>query len=181
VSSSPPRLLFVGPLDYRPNADAVRWLVGGIFPAVRARRPDVRLRLVGRGTEQVRGEGVEAAGYVADVAEEFENADALVVPMRMGGGVRFKVLEAMAAGVPVVSTPMGLAGITAESEQHALVAQSSAELAAATVRVLEDPDLARRLATAARRLVETRYDWGKITPGYLRLLTAARRSVRAGR
>src|SRR4029453_9060693 len=76
-----PRLLFVGPLDYRPNADAVRWLLGGILPAVRARRPDVRLRLVGRGTERLRGEGVEALGYVEDMSEELVQADALLVPM----------------------------------------------------------------------------------------------------
>lgn len=171
-------LLFLGPLDYRPNADAVRWLLGDVFGLVRAQTPRARLRLVGRGTERIQGEGVDAAGYVEDVAAELAAADALVVPMRMGGGVRFKVLEGMAGGVPVVSTPLGLAGIAATDGQHALIGRTAAELASAVVRVLEDRALARRLGAAARRLAEARYDWKKITPHYLRLLTLARRRRR---
>jgi glycosyltransferase involved in cell wall biosynthesis len=127
---------------------------------------------------QLRGEGVDAIGYVDDVAAEFARATALVVPMRMGGGVRFKVLEAMAAGVPVVSTPAGMAGIAAEHERHVLIGRSTAELAAAVGRVLEDRELAGRLSSIARKLVEGRYDWRVITPPYLRLLTAARRTAR---
>jgi glycosyltransferase involved in cell wall biosynthesis len=171
-------LLFVGPRAYRPNADAVSWFVRRVLPVVRARSPGIQLRLVGRGTERVRVEGVTPLGYVQDMASEWALADALVVPMRMGGGVRFKVLEAMAAGVPVVSTPMGLAGIAAEDGTHALVAASPTDFAAAVVRVLEDRALARRLASNARRLVESRYDWKRITPAYLRLLTEARRLTR---
>jgi len=175
---APASLLFVGPLDYRPNADAVRWLLHSIFPAVRARHPEIRLRLVGRGMDQLRGDGVDAIGYVDDVADELMRATALAVPMRMGGGARFKVLEAMAAGVPVVSTPAGMAGIAAEHERHVLIGRSTAELAAGLGRVLDDRDLAGRLSFTARKLVEGRYDWRVITPAYLRLLTSARRAAR---
>jgi glycosyltransferase involved in cell wall biosynthesis len=163
-------LLFMGPLDYRPNADAVRWLVSAVLPAVRRRLPDARLRLVGRGSERIQAEGVDAVGYVPDAAAELRQADALVVPMRMGSGTRFKVLEAMASGVPVISTPLGLAGIAAEPGKHALVGSSTAELAEATVQVLEDRALARSVARAARTLVEQRYAWKRITPTYLSLL-----------
>src|SRR4029453_17809039 len=91
-------LLFLGTLDYRPNADAADWLVRSILPEVRKSRPDAVLRLVGRGSERLGRDGVEGVGYVDDVAAELVGADALVAPFRMAGGVRFKVLEAMAAG-----------------------------------------------------------------------------------
>ncbi len=172
-------LLFMGPLDYRPNADAVRWLVGQVLPRIRRRLPDARLRLVGRGSEQVRGDGVDALGYVPDATAELRRADALVVPMRMGSGTRFKVLEAMAAGVPVVSTPLGLAGISAHPGRHALVGRTAAELADATVRALEERELARTVAQAARALVEQRYAWKRIAPTYLKLLSEARRTPRS--
>lgn len=170
--------LFIGPLDYRPNADAVRWLVRTIWPRIQAALPEARLRLVGRGAERIAGANVDAIGYVDDIAEELGRADALIVPMRMGAGVRFKVLEAMAAGVPVVSTSVGLSGIAAEHERQALVANSAEELASAAVRVVEDRTLGRRLAREARGLVEARYDWKKITPNYLRLLNVAQQRGR---
>lgn len=168
-------LLFLGTMDYRPNADAARWLVGSILPSIRRSDPEVRLRLVGRGAERFRAEGVDAIGYVDDISAELARADVMVAPLRMGGGVRFKVLEAMAAGVPVVATPRGLQGIEAEPERHALVASTAAEFATAVTRVLDDAALAGQLAHAARQLVEQRYDWSVIAPSYLALLSKVRR------
>lgn len=175
------RLFFVGSMHYRPNADAMRWFVSRVLPRLQAAIPDVHLRIVGAGTERFHGAGVEGAGYIADIAQELGGADVMLVPMRMGSGVRFKVLEAMAAGVPVVSTPLGLAGIAGLHERHALVARAAGDFAAAVVRVLHDRQLARQLAANARRLVEDRYDWRKIAPHYLRLLSEARRSARSRR
>jgi glycosyltransferase involved in cell wall biosynthesis len=168
-------LLFLGTLDYRPNADAVAWLVRDILPAIRQSRPDVRLRLVGRGSERLQGDGVEGIGYVDSVLSQLEEADALVAPLRMAGGVRFKVLEAMAAGLPVVGTPAGLQGIDAEPDRHALVARTAPDLASAALRVLDDGPLAKRLALAGRKLVQERYDWSVIAPKYLALLSKARK------
>ncbi len=171
-------LFFIGPMDYRPNADAVRWLVGEVLPRIRRRLPRARLRLAGRGSERTRADGVDALGYVADAAAELRQADALIVPMRMGSGTRLKVLEAMAVGVPVVSTSLGLAGISAEPDRHALVGRTAAELADAAVRVLEERELARAIAQEARALVEQRYAWKRIIPTYLKLLSEARRTAR---
>jgi polysaccharide biosynthesis protein PslH len=169
-------LLFVGTLDYRPNSDAVRRLMRSVLPIVRRDRPAARLRLVGRGAEQFHAEGMDAVGYVEDIGPELGRADVLVAPLRMGGGTRFKVLEAMAAGVPVVATPAALQGIDAEPGRHALVARAAADFAAAVTRVLDDPTLAHQLAHAARKLVEERYDWGVIAPKYLALLSKVRRA-----
>ena len=168
-------LLFLGTLEYRPNADAANWLLKAILPEVRRSKPEVRLRLVGRGSERLRGDGVDAVGYVEDVSAELARADVLVAPFRMAGGARFKVLEAMAAGLPVVSTPAGLQGIDAEPDRDVMVAGTAKELAAAAVRVLDDAALALRLAHGARKLVEQRYDWSVIAPKYLAVLSKSRR------
>ncbi|HZT05615.1 MAG TPA: glycosyltransferase family 4 protein [Chloroflexota bacterium] len=168
-------LFFAGSLAYRPNADAVRWLTRSVLPLVRARLPRVRLRLAGRGTERIRGDGVEPLGYVEDIGSELARADVAVVPMRMGSGVRFKVLEAMAAGVPVVSTTLGISGVSAQPGRHVLIANRPSEFAEAVAKVIEDRALARSLAIQARQLVENRYDWDRVTPVYLRLLSNVRR------
>jgi glycosyltransferase involved in cell wall biosynthesis len=168
-------LLFVGTMDYRPNADAAGWLVHRILPAIRNARPDLRVRLVGRGAERFRADGVDAIGYVDDMRPELDGADVMLAPLRMGGGTRFKVLEAMAVGMPVVATPLGMQGIDAEPDRDALVARTADDFIAAVERVLADHALAERLARNARKLVEARYDWSVIAPKYLALLSKVRR------
>ena len=118
---------------------------------------------------------MEGIGYVDTVSGQLAEADALVAPFRMAGGARFKVLEAMAAGLPVVGTPAGLQGIDAEPDRHALVARTAPDLASAALRVLDDGPLAKRLALAGRKLVQERYDWSVIAPKYLALLSKARK------
>jgi glycosyltransferase involved in cell wall biosynthesis len=168
-------VLFIGTMEYRPNADAAGWLIQRVLPAIRRARPDVRLRLVGRGAERFRADGVEAIGYVDDIRPQLDDADVMVAPLRMGGGTRFKVLEAMAVGLPAVSTPLGLQGIDAEPNRDALVAATADDFAASVIRILDDGALAERLARSARKLVEERYDWSVIAPKYLALLSKVRR------
>jgi glycosyltransferase involved in cell wall biosynthesis len=96
----------------------------------------------------------------------------------MAGGSRFKILEAMAAGIPVVSTTAGIAGIAASHEEHALVADSARAFAESAARLLLDRELAQSLAAKARALMESRYDWAKIGQNYLRILTSTRHATR---
>jgi glycosyltransferase involved in cell wall biosynthesis len=168
-----PAVLFAGTLGYRPNADAVRWLLDAIMPTVWERVPEARVFVVGRGPAAdlvARGQHdprVAVTGPVERVDPYWPRASAYVLPVRGGGGTRFKALEAMAAGLPIASTPMGMEGIAAEDGVHFLAGATPDELAAAILRLLEDRVLRERLAEAAGRLVRERYDWRVVAPRLL--------------
>jgi glycosyltransferase involved in cell wall biosynthesis len=164
-----PYIVFTGTLDFRPNIDALRWFVQQALPLIRARRPQARFVAVGKSPAPavyaLAGAGVEIHGDVPDVRPFIAGAAAYVVPMRMGGGVRLKLLEALAMQAPVVSTSMGAEGV--EGLAHGaqlLLADTEQEFAAAVLRLLEDRPLARRLGAAGRRLARARYDWRVIVP-----------------
>jgi glycosyltransferase involved in cell wall biosynthesis len=162
-------LLFIGKMDYRPNIDAISWFTAEIWPLIRGRRPRARLLIVGRDLRPeyqrlARLDGVEIIGAVPDERPWFDRASALIVPMRMGSGVRLKVLQAMAMGVPVISTPLGVAGIGGRDGEHYLLARTAVEFADRTVRVLEEPALGAALGASARELVRSRFDWQVILP-----------------
>lgn len=181
--AAPPLLLFTGTMDYRPNVDAVLWFAAVVLPRLRHHRPDVRLLVVGKAPDPRllaaarREPALVVTGAVPDVRPYLAQAAVYVVPMRMGSGVRLKVLEAMAAGVPVVSTSLGLEGIAARPGEHALVGDTPAAFAAAVLRLLEEPALAEQLARRARALVEARYDWARLTPTLPALYEALARAA----
>ncbi len=158
------RLVFAGNLGYFPNVDAATFLVRDVLPRVRAAVPGAELRLVGaRPARQVRAlagtAGVSLAASVPAMAPELARATVAVVPLRAGSGLQNKVLEAMAAGTPVVATPRAVAGLALGAGEEVLVADDAAGLAAAAVALLHDPARARAQARAARALVERRYRW----------------------
>ena len=159
-----PALLFAGTLDYRPNVDAVRWLLDAIMPLVWARVPEARVFVVGRRPSAdlvARGQRdprIAVTGEVPSVDPYWGRSTVYVLPMR-GGGTRFKALEAMACHLPIASTPMGMEGIVAEDGAHYLAGETAGGLADAVVRLLEDQALRERLADAAGLLVRRRYDW----------------------
>ena len=166
----PARILFAGNLGYFPNVDAVRWLVGDIFPRVRTARPEAELRLVGarpaRGVQALaRTPGVSLAADVPAMPPELGAATVAVVPMRAGSGLQNKVLEAMAVGTPVVATPRAVAALAVRPGEDLLVAEDAAGIAAAVVDLLGDPDRARNMARAARAVVERRYRWEDCAAG----------------
>jgi polysaccharide biosynthesis protein PslH len=157
-------LIYPGALSYDANFDAMDYFLGAILPQVQAVRPDARLRITGRATSAQlaalpRAQGVEFTGYLDDVRPAVARAWAEVVPLRKGGGTRLKVLEALALGTPVVSTSKGIEGLALEPGQHALVADTPTEFAAATAKLLGQPALRAQLAEAGRRVARERFDW----------------------
>jgi glycosyltransferase involved in cell wall biosynthesis len=170
-----PLLLFTGKMDYRPNVDACEWLVEEVLPRVRLRVPGVRLVLAGRdpapAVRRLAGPDVAVTGALSDagLAELRASAWVEVVPLRMGSGVRFKALEALAAGVPLVATTLGAAGTGAQNGRHALLADDAPGIAAAIGDLLADPARRRALAGAGRALAAERHDWSHITPRLLAL------------
>jgi glycosyltransferase involved in cell wall biosynthesis len=178
-----PMLLHIGTMFYPPNADAVRWFVAEVFGLIRAAVPDARFVVVGaRPPADIAAlhdpaRGIEVCGYVPDIAPLLAEAAATVVPTRAGSGMRVKILEAMAVGLPVVSTTVGAEGIAVVPETHVLIADDAPAFADAAVRLLTDPALRARLRAQAHALAVARYDW-RITGAMLcSLYDALDRSV----
>jgi polysaccharide biosynthesis protein PslH len=163
AAADPRTLVFNGVLDYRPNVDAAHFLVEEVLPLVRRRFPETRLTIVGRGApgelQQFRGPGVEVTGEVPDVRPYLERAAVVVVPIRMGGGTRLKVVEGLSMARPIVSTSVGCEGVDVQPGEHLLVADGAAAFAESTIALLEDTPLATSLGRAGRVLVEQRYSW----------------------
>jgi glycosyltransferase involved in cell wall biosynthesis len=166
AANAAPVILFVGAMSWPPNVSAARFLARDAFPAIVKQFPAARLRIIGRDpTPEVvnlaRLPGVEVLGRVADMVPHLEHAHILAVPLEAGGGTRLKILEAFAAGIPVVSTAVGLEGIAAEPDREVMVSER-ATFAETIVELLRDPDRASRMGTAARELARRRYDWSVV-------------------
>ena len=158
-AGTPPVVLFQGTLRYPPNADAARFLVDEVGPALRALVPDARLRLVGLTTPALAGlddpPDVTLVGQVPDLGVELAAADLVLVPIRFGSGTRVKIIEAFAHGVPVVSTTLGAEGLGAVDGEHLLLGDDPASLARACARLLTDEGLRTRIVAAAHDLFLT--------------------------
>jgi glycosyltransferase involved in cell wall biosynthesis len=156
-------LLFFGALDYPPNVDGLLFFLDEIWPRVASTHPSARVRILGRRPPPAllarQGPRVELAGFIEDLRPSLAAAMAVIVPLRLGGGTRLKILEAMAMARPVVSTTLGAEGIGATSGRELLLADDPARFAAELRRLLDDPALGARLGSAARALVEARYAW----------------------
>jgi glycosyltransferase involved in cell wall biosynthesis len=178
VPRQPGLLLFLGNFGYAPNADAAVWLARDVLPLVRQRVPEARLRLVGVDPppelRALASSAVEVTGRVPDVRPHYAQASAFASGLRIGAGIKNKVLEALAMGCPVVATPISLDGIDAQRHDAALLADATAEsFAAALVRALSDDALRARLAQSGRAFVEMRYSWKGVAAQYERLYQRA--------
>ncbi len=160
-------LVFTGALGYPPNVDAMRFFIAEIWPLIQVRRPTVRLWVVGASPSSemqalAQQAGIEIYASVPDVRPYLRDSAVAVVPLRLGSGTRLKILEALAAGRPVVSTTLGAEGLHLESGRDLLLADTPAEFADAVVTLLECPDDARQLAAHGQETVRRLYSWDTI-------------------
>ena len=158
------RLVFVGSMSYHANIEAAAAFARGVWRQVHEQFPAWKLTLVGSNPTAAvlaLGEipGVEVTGTVGDVRPYYREAAAAVVPLRTGGGTRLKILEAMAAGVPVISTTLGAEGLEVTPGKHLLIADSDQEWRSALASIQADPALGLTLSAEGFNLVRTRYDW----------------------
>jgi glycosyltransferase involved in cell wall biosynthesis len=164
----PDSLLFLGSLDWQPNRDALQYLLREILPRIQTANPRATLRVVGRQPasrlrEQVEGlTGVEWVGEVPDIRPHFARAAVVLVPLRIGGGSRIKILESMSMGKAVVATRIGAEGLDVVSGVHCLIADSPADFSQSVAQLLDDPERSVDLGRKGRELVLQQYDWGRM-------------------
>jgi polysaccharide biosynthesis protein PslH len=160
------RIVTLGTLHYPPNADGIRWFAREVFPLIQTAQVDARLTIIGKNPpadfiEMAANSAgaIDVTGYVPDLTPYLEQACLMVVPVRAGGGMRVRILEAFSRAMPVVTTTVGLEGINAVIGQDVLVEDTPARFADTVVAVLNDPQLQNRLALRGRQLAENQYDW----------------------
>jgi len=164
-SASPNSLVFIGSMDWLPNEDAMRFFIDDILPIVKQRIPDVHLTIVGRNPYKSLLERAQpdpaltVTGRVDDVRSYIDDAAAFIVPIRIGGGTRLKIYEAMAMEKPVISTTVGAEGLPLDDGAHLLIGDDPHSFAEGVVKVLSNSELAIRLGKNAARLVRQNFGW----------------------
>jgi glycosyltransferase involved in cell wall biosynthesis len=168
VRKKPPRILYHGDYKWMQNVEAVNILIKDIWPTVKTKLPNVKLWISGRSVpEKTKAlvkmdPDIEISESLKDNRDAFKSAAVLVTPIMSPGGTRLKVLEAMASDLPVVSTPVGVAGLGITPGRQALVSDSVGELAKMTIAVLSNKKLAQKLAREGKRFVANNFDWHSI-------------------
>lgn len=178
-AEGPPTILHVGTMFWPPNVTGVMWFANEVLPLILQRRPDARFVIVGKTPPpEVQAlaahPNISVTGYVADLAPYLADADAFVVPLHAGGGMRVKILDAWLWGLPVVSTPIGAEGIELQHGENILLASDASSFAESVVRLLDNGRLNQHLRTAGRAWVEATYSWRavyeRVDQVYTRLL-----------
>jgi glycosyltransferase involved in cell wall biosynthesis len=167
-------LVFVGSMDWMPNVDGVLWFTREVLPLIRRRRPDCSFAIVGRqppaGIQALAGDGIQVTGTVPDVRPHLWGASVAVVPLRIGGGTRLKIYEAMAARTAVVSTSIGAEGLQVDPTEHIALADTPESFAASCLELLKNEEKRARMVDAAWRLVQDRFTWDVVVDAFERLL-----------
>jgi polysaccharide biosynthesis protein PslH len=176
-------LTFVGSMDWLPNVDGILYFSREILPLIRQRKPDCTLAVVGRNPSRetielgIQDSRIRVTGTVADIRPYFWNSSVSIVPLRIGGGTRLKIFEAMAAGVPVVSTSIGAEGLPVTSGEDCYIADSPQEFADRCLDLLSDPQLHSRIASAGSHLVSSKCSWENASRCFDRILQEAPSAV----
>ncbi len=166
ISLTNPIFLYVGSFAWMQNRDAVQYLVSDIWPSLKAKYPGAQLHVVGRNApktlvETLTRSDIRIMNRVENIQKEFASADVLLAPLRIGGGTKFKVLEAMAAGVPVVTTPLGATGMNV-TERDICIAENAEDFIVKTEQIIFDDKKRMDMVDHARRVIETHYSWDTI-------------------
>src|SRR6202161_1551368 len=169
-------LVFTGSMDWLPNEDAIFYFVGSILPLIKLQCPDVSLKVVGRSPSrklQALAEAeksVRLTGWVNDIRPFVARGAVCIVPLRIGGGTRLKIFEAMAMGKAVVSTSVGAEGLPVQAGENILLADTPDDFARSVMSLLRDSNQRKRLGTSAKALVEERYSWPKVAKSFAHAL-----------
>lgn len=172
----PNSLVFTGSMDWLPNEDGIFYFVDEIFPLIRRQAPDVTLCIVGRRPSQrlqdlvSRVPNIQLTGWVQDVRPFLAKRAVYIVPLRIGGGTRLKIFEAMSMAKAVVSTSVGAEGLPVKNGEHLLLADDPANFAESTLRLLASASQRAQIGYAARHLVEENYSWVKVSKGFAQVL-----------
>lgn len=178
ATAEKPLVLFVGAMDWEPNVDAMKYFCAEIWPLVLAKVPTARFRIVGRNPDgrikALAAPSIDVTGRVPSVVEHLREAAVVVVPLRIGGGTRIKIYEAMATGKPVVSTTVGAEGLDVHHTQDIVLRDRGEEFAQSVVELLQDAEACKRLGQAARALA-TKYGWPVIGAKFAEILESVMR------
>lgn len=183
-SRVPGRLVFTGSMDWMPNADGITWFTEQVWPRVRAARPDATFAVVGRNPPAAvralatAGSGIEVTGSVPDVRPYLGTGSAFVVPLRIGGGTRLKIYEAMAMACPVVSTAIGAEGLPVRPDEHLRLADDAAGFARHCVELLDDASAATAMAERAASYVRANFGWDAVAEHFVASCAAATTAAR---
>jgi glycosyltransferase involved in cell wall biosynthesis len=176
ASGTPPVIVFTGSMDWEPNVDAVEYFCREIWPNVLAEFPDARFEIVGRNpaarVQRLASDSVVVTGTVPSVSDHLRNATVVIVPLRIGGGTRLKIFEAMAMGKAMVSTSIGAEGLDVQHGRDLLLADNAGGFATGILHLLRDPALRRRYEDAAAKLA-AQYDWSHIARRFAEVLQIA--------
>jgi glycosyltransferase involved in cell wall biosynthesis len=165
--ATPPRIGFIGLFDYFANVEGVRWFVEQCWALIKRELPDARLRLAGRGSDELfksAGPDVDALGWVDSAADEIATWSAMIVPIQVGGGTRVKIAEGFSRKCPIVSTRVGAYGYDVQHGRELMFADKPADFAAACVAVIRDPAGSKAMAERAYQAFLEKWTWEAITP-----------------
>jgi glycosyltransferase involved in cell wall biosynthesis len=176
ASRRPHEVVFTGSMDWMPNSDGIAWFANDVLPRIQRVLPDVTLTVVGRNPPPAiqalaaLDSRLRVTGTVPDVRPYMDEASVFVVPLRVGGGTRLKIFEAMAMECPLVATTIGAEGLPVEHSHHLLIADGADAFANAVVELLQDPARARDMGLTAAEWVRKNYGWERAAEEFGRLL-----------
>ena len=176
AEEAPNSLVFTGSMDWLPNEDAIFYFVDAILPLIKRQCPEVSLEVVGRSPSRKlqalaqQEKSMRLTGWVEDIRPFVARGSICIVPLRIGGGTRLKIFEAMAMSKAVVSTTVGAEGLPVQAGENILLADTPNDFAESVVSLLREPNERKRLGTSARALVQEKYSWPKVAESFARIL-----------